>query len=106
MSFAVATILVVLAVAVAAPAVVLAVAVVLAGRPPWLSARDRQPDIHTYLLLVVLAIAAVALAMVVPFAVAFSDLPHRFTGVLGVFLAVLILLGLGYAWRRGVLRWG
>jgi len=105
MPYALAAVLVLLAVAVAVPALVLGVAMAVAGRPHFLGARDREPNIHAFLMLVVLAVVAVALAFVVPFAVAFSGLPHRFTGVEGLFLAVLALLGLGYAWRRGVLRW-
>jgi NADH-ubiquinone/plastoquinone oxidoreductase subunit 3 len=105
MSFAPAAILVVLAVAVAVPGVVLGVAVLLAGRPKRLLATNREPDIHAFLMLVVLGIVAVAAMFLLPFAVAFGGLPHKFTAVEGLFLAVLALLGVGYAWRRGVLRW-
>lgn len=105
MPYAVATILVVLAVAVALPAIVLGLATLVAGPPPWLARRGTQPGIQAYLMLVVLAIVAVSAAFLLPFAVAFGGLPHRFTGVEGLFLAVLIALGVGYAWRRGALRW-
>lgn len=105
MPYAVAAILAFLVVCVAVPGLVLGLAMAVAGRPRWLGGRDREPDIRSFLMLVVLAVVALALAFVVPFAVAFSGLPHAFTGVLGLFLAVLALLGLGYAWRRGVLRW-
>ena len=105
MSYPVAVILVFLTVAVAAPALTLAIAVALAGRPTWLERKRREPGIESFLMLVVLAIVAVALAFVVPFAAAFGVLPHRFTGVVGLFLGVLTAAGVGYAWRRGVLRW-
>lgn len=102
---ALATILVFLAIAVAVPTVTVALAVVVAGRPRWLPWQRREPGIQAYLVLVVLAVFAVALAVVLPFAVAFGGLPHAFTGVEGIFLAALVLLGVAYAWRRGVLRW-
>jgi hypothetical protein len=105
MSYAPAAILVVLAIAVAIPAIVLSLAVLLAGRPTWLGTAEREPGIHTFLLLVVLAIVAVAAMFLLPWAVAFGGLPHKFTAVEGLFLAVLTLAGVGYAWRRGVLRW-
>jgi len=108
MSFAAAAVLVFLAVAVGIPAVTVGVAFALAGRPNWLARRGRrriEPTIHAYLMLVVVALFALALLFVVPFAVAFGGLPHGFTGLEGVFLAVLVLAGLGYAWRRGVLHW-
>jgi NADH:ubiquinone oxidoreductase subunit 3 (subunit A) len=53
----------------------------------------------------VLVVVALALLLVLPWAVAFGGLPHGFTAAEGAFLAVLTLFGLGYAWRRGVLRW-
>ena len=105
MSFAAAAILVVLAVALAVPGIVLGVAVLLAGRPHWLRTAGRELGIDTFLLLAVLAIVAVAAMFLLPWAVAFGGLPHKFTAVEGLFLAVLTLAGLGYAWRRGVLRW-
>ncbi len=103
MSYVLAAILVFLAVVVAVPGIVLGVAVLAGGRPRVL--RRGEPGIHTFLMLAVLAVVAVAAAFLLPWAVAFSGLPHAFTGVEGLFLAVLALLGLGYAWRRGVLRW-
>jgi NADH:ubiquinone oxidoreductase subunit 3 (subunit A) len=105
MSYPLATILVFLAIAVAVPAVTVALVTPVAGRPRWLPWRRREPGIQTYLVLAVVATFAVALAFVLPFAVAFGSLPHAFTGVEGIFLAVLALLGVAYAWRRGVLRW-
>jgi type IV secretory pathway VirB2 component (pilin) len=108
MSYAVAAIVVFLAMVVAVPAVTLAIALTWARRPTWLArdrAHRRRPDIHAYLMLVVVALMAVALAFVIPFAAAFGSLRHGFTGAEGLFLAVLALIGLGYAWRRGVLRW-
>ena len=105
MAFAPAAILVVLALGVAVPAIVLGVAVLLAGRPRWRPIARGHADIHTYLMLVVLSVVAVAAMFLLPFAVAFGGLPHKFTGGEGLFLAVLVLGGVGYAWRRGVLRW-
>lgn len=109
MSFAAAAVLVALATSVGIPLVVVGAALLLAGRPRWLAVPGRgrraQPDIHAYLMVVVLVIVAVALFFLLPWAVAFGGLPHKFTGAEGLFLAVLTLLGAGYAWRRGVLRW-
>ncbi|HEV7677811.1 MAG TPA: NADH-quinone oxidoreductase subunit A [Candidatus Dormibacteraeota bacterium] len=107
MSLAAAALLVFLAVVVAIPALTLGAAVVLAGRPTWLGARGRrgEPGIQTVLMLSVLVVLAMALLFVLPWAVAFGGLPHGFTAVEGLFLAVLVLAGVGYAWRRGVLRW-
>ena len=105
MSFALATVLVVLAVAVGLPATVLGIAVLLAGRPRWLGDRRREPGIQSFLMLAVLSVVAVFWAFVVPFGVAFGGLSHRFTGAAGLFMFVLMLLGIGYAWRRGALRW-
>ncbi|HZS13629.1 MAG TPA: NADH-quinone oxidoreductase subunit A [Candidatus Dormibacteraeota bacterium] len=110
MPYPVAAILELVAIAVAVPAVTLGVAVLLGGRPSWLD-RDRrgrraEPDIHTFLMLAVLAVVDLGLVFLVPFAVAFGGLhPHRDTALVGLFMAVLTLLGVGYAWRRGVLRW-
>jgi NADH:ubiquinone oxidoreductase subunit 3 (subunit A) len=109
MSFAAAAVLVALATAVGIPLVVLGVAVVLGRRPNWVPLRRRRhradPNIHAYLMLAVLVVVAVALLFLLPWAVAFGGLAHKFTGAEGVFLAALTLLGLCYAWRRGVLRW-
>ena len=105
MSYPVAAIVVFLTAAVAAPALALGVAVLLAGRPRWLQRKRREPGIEAFLMLVVLCIAAVAVALAGPFAAAVGVLPHRFTGAVGLFLGVLIAAGVGYAWRRGVLRW-
>jgi NADH:ubiquinone oxidoreductase subunit 3 (subunit A) len=107
MSLAPAALLVFVAVVVAIPAVTLGVAVALAGRPHWLGARGRrgEPGIHTVLMLSVLVVVALALLVALPWAVAFGGLDHGFTAVEGIFLAVLVLGGAGYAWRRGVLRW-
>jgi NADH:ubiquinone oxidoreductase subunit 3 (subunit A) len=104
MSYVPAAILVFLAVVVAIPAIVLGLAVLPAGRAPRVL-RGGDPGIQTFLMLTVLVVLAVAAMFLVPWAVAFAGLPHRFTGVEGLFLAVLALVGLGYAWRRGVLRW-
>ena len=106
MSLAPAALLVALAVVVGIPLVSLGVAVVLGGRPAWLGGGRRvEPGIQTFLMLAVLAVFALALLFVLPWAVAFGGLPHGFTALEGAFLAVLTLFGLGYAWRRGVLRW-
>jgi NADH:ubiquinone oxidoreductase subunit 3 (subunit A) len=108
MSYAVAAVVVFVAMVVVVPAVTLGIALTWARRPTWLArdrAHRRQPDIHAYLMLVVVAVMALALAFVIPFAAAFGSLRHGFTGAEAIFLAVLVLLGLGYAWRRGVLRW-
>ena len=105
MSFAPAAVLVFLAVVVAVPGIALGVSMLAAGRPRWIRRRRREPTINSFLMLAGLAIFTVAFAFVVPWAVAFGGLPHRFTAVEGLFLAVLTLLGVGYAWRRGVLRW-
>lgn len=109
MSFAAALIVELLVVAVAIPGLVLAVAVMLGGRPAWMrrGARGRraEPGIHTFLLLCVLVVFAVALMFVVPLVGAWGSQEHRDTALIGLFLGVLATLGLGYAWRRGVLRW-
>jgi NADH:ubiquinone oxidoreductase subunit 3 (subunit A) len=111
MSFAAAALLEFLGLVVLAPALVLGVAVLLAGRPGWMARPERgrraaaEPGIQTFLMLAVLAVVGIALVFVVPFAVAMSPLGHRETGLLGLFLAVLVALGVGYAWRRGALRW-
>jgi hypothetical protein len=106
MSFAAAAVLVFLAIVVAVPGITLGVSLLVAGRPRWLRRRRREPTIESFLMLVVVSIVSVAFAFVVPWAVAFAGLPHRFTAVEGLFLAALMLLGVGYAWRRGVLHWG
>jgi NADH:ubiquinone oxidoreductase subunit 3 (subunit A) len=103
MSLAPAALLVALAVVVGIPLVTLGIAVAL-GRPAWLS-RRAQPGIQTFLMLAVLVVVGLALLFVLPWAVAFGGLPHGFTALEGAFLAVLTLVGLGYAWRRGGLRW-
>jgi NADH:ubiquinone oxidoreductase subunit 3 (subunit A) len=108
MSYAAAAILVFLAVVVGIPLATGGVAVLLAGRPAWLGwggRRRAEPDIQAFLMLAVLVVVALALLLVVPFGVAFGGLHHGFTAVEGAFLAVLTLIGVGYAWRRGVLRW-
>lgn len=109
MSFLPALIVEVLVIAVAVPALSLAVAVMLLGRPAWLGrprgGRRAEPGIHSFLLLCVLVVVDLALVFVVPFVGAWGSQGHRYTAVIGLFLAVLALLGLGYAWRRGVLRW-
>ena len=107
MSFAPAAVLVFLAIAVGIPVVTLALAMVLAGRPAWPGrggGRRTQPGIQAFLMLTVLVVLDAALVFLLPWAVAFGGLPHRFTSVAGLFLAVLTLVGVGYAWRRGALR--
>lgn len=108
MSFAAAAVLVALAIAVGVPAVVLGLAVLRGGRPNWLPLRGRRrvdPNIHAFLMSSVLAVLALAVVFALPLGVAIGGLDHGFTAVEGAFLAVLALAGLGYAWRRGVLRW-
>jgi NADH:ubiquinone oxidoreductase subunit 3 (subunit A) len=109
MSFLPALVVELLVVAVAVPALTLAVAVMLLGRPAWLGrpARGRraEPGIHSFLLLGVLAVVDVALVFLVPFVGAWTSQEHRYTALIGLFLAVLVVVGLLYAWRRGVLRW-
>jgi NADH:ubiquinone oxidoreductase subunit 3 (subunit A) len=109
MSFLPALVVELLVVAVAVPALTLAVAVMLLGRPAWLGGTRRQrraePGIQSFLLLCVLVVVDLALVFVVPFVGAWTSQGHRYTALIGLFLAVLVLLGLGYAWRRGVLRW-
>ena len=110
MSFAGAALLEVVGLVVLVPALVLGGAVLLLGRPAWLGrpARGRraaEPGIHGFLTFAVLTVIAVALVMVVPFAVAMGPLSNREVGLTGIFLAVLVVLGAGYAWRRGALRW-
>jgi NADH:ubiquinone oxidoreductase subunit 3 (subunit A) len=105
MSFAAAALLDFLVIVVAIPAVVLGVAVLLGGRPAWLGRRRAEPGIHGFLMISVLSVLAIALLFLVPFAASFGALRHRESAALGLFLALLVLLGLGYAWRRGVVRW-
>src|SRR5919206_4623737 len=107
MSYVLAAILVFLGVVVGIPAVTLGLALLLGGRPRWLerprrgARRPTEPGIQAYLMLVVLVVLALALLLLVPWVAAFAGLPAGFTAVEGAFLAVLALLGLGYAWRRG-----
>ena len=109
MSFAAALIVEFLVVVVAIPAVTLSVAVMLGGAPAWLRRGSRgrraEPGIHSFLLLCVLVVVDLALLFVVPLVGAWGSQEHRYTVVVAAFLGVLALLGLGYAWRRGVLRW-
>lgn len=106
MSFFAAALLDFLVIGVAVPALTLGVAVLIGGRAPWMGrGRRAEPGIHGFLMLAVLTVVAVALLFIVPFAASFGVLHHRESAALGLFLAVLVLLGVGYAWRRGVLRW-
>jgi len=109
MSYALAAIVVAVAVVVVVPAITLGLAVLLGGRPAWMApprrARRAEPSIQAFLMLVVLVIVDVAVLLLVPWAAALGNLPAGFTAVEGAFLAVLTLLGVAYAWRRGVLRW-
>jgi hypothetical protein len=113
MSFAPAALLEFLAIAVAIPAVTLGLAILRGGVPAWMrpggrgaSGREQaQPGIQSFLMLALLLVVDLALVFVLPLAVAFGGLPSRDTAVEGAFLAALILVGAGYAWRRGVLRW-
>jgi NADH:ubiquinone oxidoreductase subunit 3 (subunit A) len=99
MSYAPLAVLELLAVCVGIPALVAIVAVALAGRP------SREPSIQTFLMLAVLTVVAIAMVFLVPFAASFGVLRHRESAALGLFLAVLVALGVGYAWRRDALRW-
>ena len=108
MSYVAAALLDFLVIVVAIPALTLGVAVLLGGRPAWLG-RVRggaEPGIDGFLMLSVLSVLAIALVFLVPFAASFGVLRHRESAALGLFLAVLVLLGVGYAWRREALTRG
>jgi hypothetical protein len=108
MSFAATAIIEFLGIAVLLPALLLGIAVALFGRPAWLGGRGGrrgEPGIQAFLMIVVLTVVAVALVFVAPFVVALGSLPKGETVAVDAALAVLMLLGVVYAWRRGVLRW-
>lgn len=109
MSFVAALVVELLVIAVAIPAVTLALAVMLLGRPAWMGrpARGRraEPGIGSFLVICVLVVVGLALLFLVPLVGAWTSQEHRYTALIGLFLGLLALLGVGYAWRRGVLRW-
>lgn len=106
MSYTALAIIELLAVVAGIPAIVLGIAFLLGGRPAWLGGgRRAEPGIQSFLVIAVLTVVAVAMAFLVPFAASFGVLRHRESAALGLLLGFLVLGGVGYAWRRGVLRW-
>lgn len=73
------------------------------GMSPEGSARVRL-SIHFYLVAVLFILFDVELIFLVPWAVAARELGPAGFGLVGVFLAVL-LVGLIYEWRAGGLEW-
>jgi NADH:ubiquinone oxidoreductase subunit 3 (subunit A) len=63
-----------------------------------------QVHIRYYLIAILFLIFDVETVFIFPWAVTFVDLPDYVFYEMLVFVGVLIL-GLGYAWRRGVLEW-
>ncbi|MGE5597096.1 MAG: NADH-quinone oxidoreductase subunit A [Hyphomicrobiales bacterium] len=63
-----------------------------------------QVHVRYYLLAILFLIFDVETVFIFPWAVTFLDLPKFVFYEMLVFIAVLAL-GLGYAWRRGVLEW-
>ncbi len=108
MSFLAALIVETLVIVVAIPAAALGLGIAVGGRPAWMRERAQrrpEPGIQTFLMLCLLTVVAVGLMFIVPFVGAWGSQEHRFTALIGLFLGVLALLGVAYAWRRGVLRW-
>lgn len=67
--------------------------------PTWVRFRAQY-----YLYALLFVVFAVEVAFLYPWAVAYNQLPLFAIIEMFVFLAILIL-GLAYAWRKGVLRW-
>jgi NADH-quinone oxidoreductase subunit A len=63
-----------------------------------------QVHVRYYLIAILFLIFDVEAVFIFPWAVTFLDLPDYVFWEMIVFIAVLVL-GLGYAWRRGVLEW-
>jgi NADH-quinone oxidoreductase subunit A len=63
-----------------------------------------QIHVRYYLIAILFLIFDVEAVFIFPWAVTFVDMPIWVFYEMLVFVAVL-LLGLGYAWRRGVLEW-
>jgi NADH:ubiquinone oxidoreductase subunit 3 (subunit A) len=63
-----------------------------------------QVHVRYYLIAILFLIFDVETVFIFPWAVTFLDLPRWVFYEMLVFVGVL-LLGLGYAWRRGVLEW-
>lgn len=63
-----------------------------------------QIHVRYYLLAILFLIFDVEAVFIFPWAVTFLDLPRFIFYEMLVFIGVLTL-GLGYAWRRGVLEW-
>src|SRR5688572_28384891 len=63
-----------------------------------------QVHVRYYLIAILFLIFDVEAVFIFPWAVTFLDLPEYVFWEMIVFIAVLVL-GLAYAWRRGVLEW-
>lgn len=66
--------------------------------------RWAQINVRYYLIAILFLIFDVETVFIFPWAVTFIDLPRYVFYEMLVFIGVLAL-GLGYAWRRGVLEW-
>jgi NADH:ubiquinone oxidoreductase subunit 3 (subunit A) len=69
-----------------------------------IGSRWAQVNVRYYLLAILFLIFDVETVFIFPWAVSFLDLPRFVFYEMLVFIGVLVL-GLGYAWRRGVLEW-